>query len=110
MSDAGDTGKVVSLSKRRKARAQDAERAKEMMAEVEDPSQVDPERLDQVVNEDLLKEKILAWLKENSEVELVPEGTLAPEEPENADDDADSVAVPADDSDAEAVEVEVVKD
>ncbi|MGD1897836.1 MAG: trigger factor, partial [Phormidesmis sp.] len=85
-----------------------AERAKEMMAEVEDPSQVDPERLDQVVNEDLLKEKILAWLKENSEVELVPEGTLAPEEPENADDDADSVAVPADDSDAEAVEVEVV--
>lgn len=55
-------------------------RTEEMMAEVEDPSQVDPERLDQVVNEDLLKEKILAWLKENSEIELVPEGSLTPEE------------------------------
>ncbi|MEO0887779.1 MAG: trigger factor, partial [Cyanobacteria bacterium J06648_10] len=54
------------------------ERTEEMMKEVDDPSQVDPERLDQVVNEDLLKEKILAWLKENSKVELVPEGSLAP--------------------------------
>ena len=96
-----------------------AERTKEMMAEVDDPSQVDPERLDQVVNEDLLKEKILAWLKENSEIELVPEGSLAPEETseetlETADSDA--AALPeTDETDAEpieakAVEVEVVDD
>ena len=84
-----------------------AERTKEMMAEVEDPSQVDPERLDQVVNEDLLKEKILAWLKENSKVELVPEGTLTPEEePEDAAEAEDaSEAV-----EAEVVEAEVVAD
>ena len=91
------------------------ERTEEMMAEVEDPSQVDPERLNQVVNEDLLKEKILAWLKENSEVELVPEGSLAPEEP--AEDLAEAQALEAtsevtsevsDETEAEAVEVEVV--
>jgi len=84
-----------------------AVRTEEMMAEVEDPSQVDPERLDQVVNEDLLKEKILAWLKENCDVELLPEGSLTPDElEETADADADE----ADDTEAEAVDVEVVKD
>ncbi len=76
-------------------------RTEEMMAEVEDPSQIDPERLNQVVTEDLLKEKILAWLKENSTVELVPEGSLAPEE----DDEAEET----DEAEAESVEVEVVE-
>ncbi len=100
-------------------------RAEEMMAEVEDPSQVDPERLNQVVNEDLLKEKILAWLKENSTVELVPEGSLAPEEPDVPEDtealagsepsaelaaSADADAELDEETEAEAVEVEVVKD
>ncbi|EDX86844.1 trigger factor [Synechococcus sp. PCC 7335] len=99
------------------------ERTEEMMAEVDDPSQVDPERLNQVVNEDLLKEKILAWLKENSEIELVPEGSLAPEETpedpsESADTDAESASVSAPETEeidtepieAQAVEVEVVDD
>ncbi|MGB3670270.1 MAG: trigger factor [Phormidesmis sp.] len=95
-------------------------RAEEMMAEVEDPSQVDLERLNQVVNEDLLKEKILAWLKENSKVELVPEGSLAPEESDVSDEveaatsakATEALDEEADDEDAEAkaVEVEVVKD
>ncbi|MEL7359358.1 MAG: trigger factor [Cyanobacteria bacterium J06560_6] len=93
------------------------ERTEEMMKEVDDPSQVDPERLDQVVNEDLLKEKILAWLKENSKVELVPEGSLAPEEPEE-EPEKDSEEAPAEASDegseegdaAKVVDVEVVKD
>jgi trigger factor len=80
-------------------------RAEEMMAEVDDPSQVDPERLTQVVTEDLLKEKILAWLKENSTVELVPEGSLAPEDDEDAEaDTADADAA----VEAEVVDVEVV--
>lgn len=87
-----------------------AERTQEMMAEVEDPSQVDPERLDQVVNEDLLKEKILAWLKEESDVELVPEGSLAPEEPEETEETAAEDEGSGDETEAEAVEVEVVKD
>ncbi len=90
-------------------------RTEEMMAEVDDPSQVDPERLNQVVNEDLLKEKILVWLKENSEIELVPEGSLTPEEPaegsteELAEAEAsEAVSEEADEAEAEAVEVEVV--
>ncbi len=91
-----------------------AARTQEMMATVDDPSQVDPERLNQVVNEDLLKEKILVWLKENSEIELVPEGSLTPEEPteepleELAETEAEAVSEAADEAEAEAVEVEVV--
>lgn len=50
----------------------------EAMAEVEDPNQIDPDRLKQVIHEELLQEKILAWLEEANTVELVPEGTLAP--------------------------------
>ncbi|EKV01424.1 trigger factor [Leptolyngbya sp. PCC 7375] len=57
-----------------------ATRMKEMMSEVDDPTKIDQDRLKQVVNEDLLKEKILTWLSENASVELVPEGTLAPNE------------------------------
>ena len=57
-----------------------AARMKEMMAEVENPANIDQDRLKQVVNEDLLKEKILAWLAENAAVELVPEGSLSQEE------------------------------
>jgi trigger factor len=37
---------------------------------------VDPDRIRQVVEEDLLKEKILNWLEEHGQVELVPEGSL----------------------------------
>ncbi|MGC1309521.1 MAG: trigger factor [Phormidesmis sp.] len=91
-------------------------RTEEMMAEVEDPTQVDPERLTQVVNEDLLKEKILAWLKENSTIELVPVGTLTPAEaPDKEGSEATGSAEvdgesEADDSEAEAVAVEVVAD
>ena len=78
-------------------------RTEEMMAEVDDPSQVDPERLNQVVNEDLLKEKILGWLKENSNVELVPEGSLVPDE---AEADESDVAIASDGTvDVESVEV-----
>lgn len=60
-------------------------RMDEMLAEVEDPDAIDPDRLREVVNEDLLKEKILAWLKEQATIELVPEGALAPEEDEAAE-------------------------
>ncbi len=91
------------IAKQEEIEVEDAEikaRSEEMMAEVEDPTQVDPERLTQVVTEDLLKEKILAWLKENSTVEMVPEGTLTPEEPEVEE---------ADDGEAQTVEAEVVE-
>jgi trigger factor len=38
---------------------------------------VDPDRMRSVVENDLLTEKILNWLLENSSVELVPEGSLS---------------------------------
>ena len=41
---------------------------------------IDPERMQAVVSEDLLKEKIVDWLIENSTFELVPEGTLTEKE------------------------------
>lgn len=65
----------------------DAVKAKvnEIMANLSDRD-VDRDRLIQVVEEDLLKEKILAWLEEHATVELVPEGSLQPEEAESTED------------------------
>ncbi|MEO0430173.1 MAG: trigger factor [Cyanobacteria bacterium J06656_5] len=59
-------------------------RIKEMMAEVDDPASIDQDRLKQVVNEDLLKETILAWLTENATVDLVAEGSLSQDEDTDA--------------------------
>ncbi len=39
--------------------------------------EVDPDRLREVVTEDLLKKKTYAWLEENCTIELVPEGSLS---------------------------------
>lgn len=54
-------------------------KVQETMAGVEDPSAIDPDRLVQVVQEELLQEKILTWLAEVNTIELVPEGSLKPE-------------------------------
>ncbi|NER45946.1 MAG: trigger factor [Symploca sp. SIO1A3] len=40
---------------------------------------VDPEKLKEVVESDLLKEKALEWLEEQATIELVPKGSLTPE-------------------------------
>ncbi|MGF1519667.1 MAG: trigger factor [Nodosilinea sp.] len=80
------------------------EKIKETMAEVEDPTQIDPDRLVQVLTEELLQEKILAWLEENNTVELVPEGTLKPAEA----DDADVIEAEGAQVDAAEATVEVV--
>jgi len=63
----------------------------ETMIEIEDPSQIDPDRLKQVLHEELLQEKILAWLEETNTVELVPEGTLASIEAD-ADEDIEAAS------------------
>jgi len=55
----------------------------ELLKELEDQKYdqpIDPERMQAVVSEDLLKEKIVDWLIEHSTFELVPEGTLTEEE------------------------------
>ncbi|GAP97802.1 trigger factor [Leptolyngbya sp. NIES-2104] len=62
---------------------------------------IDMDRLRSAVEEDLLKEKIMDWLTANSTIELVPEGTLKKDEPEEVEE--------SDDTEAEAVEVEVVE-
>ncbi|HEY9762037.1 MAG TPA: trigger factor [Trichocoleus sp.] len=77
----------------------------EMMAEVEDPSRIDPNRLREVVNEDLLQERILAWLEENSTVELVPEGTLTP--PAAEAEEAEAEETPASEAEVEVAAVAV---
>lgn len=46
---------------------------------------IDPERMREFVEEDLLKEKIISWLTENSQIELVPEGTLKANTSETTD-------------------------
>ena len=102
-------GEIAKLEEISVEEAEVKARAEEMMAEVEDPTQVDPERLDQVVNEDLLKEKILSWLKENSTIEMVPEGTLAPTEDLDKEADQESNVEPDEDA-VLTVEAEVVED
>jgi trigger factor len=76
-------------------------RAKELMAQYTDQD-VDPARVREVVEEDLLKEKIVGWLEEHSTLELVPEGSLSqsaessesPESPGNEEDEP-AIAVTA---------------
>ncbi len=46
----------------------------------QDKSNIDMDRLKGVVQEDLLKDAIMSWVESNGTVELVPEGSLAPEE------------------------------
>ncbi|MBD2080715.1 trigger factor [Leptolyngbya sp. FACHB-17] len=75
-------------------------KVQELLSEFEGRD-IDVDRLKSAVEEDLLKEKIMDWLTTNSTIELVPEGTLKKEEPEVGELD--------DDSEAEAVEVEVVE-
>lgn len=43
---------------------------------------VDPDRLREVVEENLLRDKIFEWLETENTIELVPEGTLQPAESE----------------------------
>lgn len=81
-------------------------RMTEMLNEVSDPDEIDHDRLKEVVNEELLQEKILKWLLENNTVELVPEGTLTPDDPAEADED-ETEALAAAETDPAAATVEV---
>lgn len=52
-----------------------AARVKELLAQYTD-EKVDVDRLREVVEEELLTEKIMKWLEEHATIELVPEGSL----------------------------------
>lgn len=80
---------------------------KEVLEELGDQSQqIDRDRLQSVISEDLLREKIVGWLLEHSTVELVPEGTLTKEEPEEAETETGEAAAPV----SEALASEAVVD
>lgn len=51
-------------------------RIQEVMQQYNDRD-IDPDKLREFVEEELLKEKILKWLEERSTIELVPEGSLS---------------------------------
>jgi trigger factor len=66
------------------------------MAEIEaelSGETIDPERLRSFVMDDLTQDQTLAWLKEQSEINLVPAGTLKAEESEESTESEESVAV-----------------
>jgi trigger factor len=95
-------------------------KAQELIAQYED-QELDMQRVRQVVEEDLLKDKIMDWLEQNNTVELVPEGTLVKEEEADAIAAADQIVeavaeavvetetVEAETVEAEAVEAEVAE-
>jgi trigger factor len=55
-------------------------------------NEIDRDRLREVVSEDLLKDKILSWLEEHGTVELVPEGSLTPDEDETIEAEFEELA------------------
>jgi trigger factor len=78
-------------------------KATELLAELGDRD-IDPDRLQMVVAEDLLKEKIVGWLIEHSTIELVPEGTLV--KPEEEEEEAlEAATVEAEATDPNTVDV-----
>jgi trigger factor len=65
-------------------------RVKELLAEYSGQD-IDRDRLKEVVEEELLTEKIFAWLEEHSTIELVPEGSLQKDEDDKVDDAGETV-------------------
>lgn len=88
-----------------------SERVNQVLEDLgENAATVDPERLKSVVAEDLLKEKIVDWLIEHSEIEMVPEGSLAQAEEAAPIIDEDLAAVDAvQPGEIQTVEVEAVE-
>ncbi|MFB2836931.1 trigger factor [Floridanema evergladense] len=67
---------------------------REVKQEFNDEDNIDPEKLREFVKEDLLKEKIINWLTEHSNIELVPEGTLEISTPEASESTAEITVTP----------------
>jgi len=60
----------------------------ETLADLADPDQYDLDRLRQVLEEELLQDKILTWLLTANTLELVPEGSLDSEPTSNLEAEA----------------------
>ncbi len=63
-----------------KASEEEIEARKKEIMEQYSQEDVDPDRVQEVVENELLTEKIIDWLLERSSIELVPEGSLNPPE------------------------------
>ncbi|HEY9598801.1 MAG TPA: trigger factor [Cyanophyceae cyanobacterium] len=75
------------IVKRESLTAEESEidaKVKELMQQLAG-QEVDPQRVRQVVETDLLKEKALKWLEDHASIELVPKGSLTPEETEETE-------------------------
>lgn len=79
------------------------DRVNELLQQFPD-QEIDLERLRTIVEGDLLKEKALKWLEEHATIELVPQGSLAPEETE--EEQAETTAPEALEAAAEGTDVE----
>jgi trigger factor len=84
-------GEVAKLEDLKIDEAELATKIRETMAELRGQD-IDPNRLREVLTEEMLKDTILAWLEENWTIDLVPEGTLTPAI-EESDDDSDDDAI-----------------
>ncbi|MDY6900141.1 MAG: trigger factor [Cyanobacteriota bacterium] len=66
-----------------KATPEEIEARKKEVMEEYSGEDVDPDRVQEAVENELLTEKIIDWLLERSSIELVPEGSLNPPEPDD---------------------------
>ncbi|MDJ1176515.1 trigger factor [Roseofilum sp. BLCC_M114] len=75
---------IAEISKQQSLHAEESEiqaRIEEVLKTLEDPQEINRDRLKEAVTEDLNREKVMEWLEANGTVELVPEGTLKEPEP-----------------------------
>lgn len=100
-------GEIAKLESITVEQAEVDAKVQEVLEDVEDTSDINSDRLREVLEEDLLKEKIFSWLEENNTVELVPEGTLQPDALAEAADAAASEAAVPDTLDTPATEAEI---
>ena len=79
---------------------------KELMEQLAGQS-VDPKRVREVVESDLLKEKAVKWLEEHATIELVPKGSLAKEEETEGEDiQIEAIAQEEIDASTQTIDVE----
>ncbi len=76
---------------------------KELMEQL-DGQDVDPQRVREVVESDLIKEKAIAWIEEHATIELVPKGSLKPEEQQEASEDTPEAAISSTQAEGEGSE------
>lgn len=74
---------IAEIAKQQSLQADESEiqaKMDDVLKTVEDPKEINRDRLKEIVTEDLNREKVLEWLEANGTVELVAEGSLNSEE------------------------------